>query len=110
MGYIRIIPRDFFNEAKLLKCLGQLELIINHIGPNKIGLVSEHDGEAFDIKQDSNDGSLYVSNYHVFLDGEEIRLFTSYNSKESYPLYGEYKGEIYCMFNEEGKLLPNFGK
>lgn len=26
MTYFRVIPRDFFNESKLLKCLGQFEL------------------------------------------------------------------------------------
>lgn len=110
MSYTRVIPRDFFNEAKLLKCLGQLELIINHTGPNKIGLVSEFDHGPFQICQNPSDGSLYVSNYQIYLDGEEIRLFTTYNSKENYPLLGEYKGEIYYMLSEDGKLMPNFGK
>ena len=36
MTYRRVLPRDLFNEAKLLKCLGQLALII-HDGQDSAG-------------------------------------------------------------------------
>lgn len=110
MSHYRVIPRDFFNEAKLLKCLGRLELYINHDGPNTLGLKSDFDNEPFKIVQDPMTGNLSVENYKVFLDGEEIYLFTNYNSKDTYPLIGLYKGEEYYIFSEQGEFMPNFGK
>lgn len=107
--HTRVIPRDFFNEAKLLKCLGKLELYINHEGPNDIGLKSEFDNEPFNIFQNPNDGSLSVLNYKVYLGDEEIQLFVNYNDKGAWPLIGLYRGETYYIFNEEGKFIPNFG-
>lgn len=41
-SYRRVLPRDLFNEAKLLKCLGQLSLMI-HDG--KCELRVEHSDE-----------------------------------------------------------------
>lgn len=43
MSYIRVVPRDFFNEAKLLKCLGQFELCVNHTGSNGLKFDIEYD-------------------------------------------------------------------
>lgn len=103
--HFRVIPRDFFNESKLLKCLGQFELIVSHTGPNVVGYSTSHDGEPFDIRQDPNTGNLYVANYTVSIGIEEVRLYTPYNSKENYPLYGEFRGEEYCMLTEKGELM-----
>lgn len=108
--YKREIPRDLFNEAKLLKQLGKIELIINHTGPNKIGLKSEWDREPFDIRQDQGDGSIFVANYHLMLDGEEIHLYNPLNAREDWPMMARYKGEDYYMFNNKGEIMPNFGK
>lgn len=109
MSYHRVIPRDFFNEAKLLKCLGQFELC--RLDKRLCGLefTMEFDGESFDIAQDDSDGSLRCLNYRVYLNGEELELFTPYNSKENYPLMGRYRGDDYYLFDSKGKFMPNFG-
>lgn len=109
MSYKRVIPRDFFNESKLLKCLGKLELLIC-FGPNPLGLKSNLESETFNIEQDPADGSIYVSNYKVELDGEPIHLCHPLNCKSEWPLLAIYKDEIYHVFNERGELMPNFGK
>lgn len=109
MSHYRVIPRDFFNEAKLLKCLGQFELCVNHTGANGLDFKIDFDGEPFEISQDPQTGNLSVLNYHVFLKGEIVLLYTSYNSKENYPLIAFYKGEEYFVFDENGKWMPNFG-
>ncbi len=44
--YTRVIPRDLFNEAKLLKCIGRLVLLIHDGDHNNISF--EHDGEPFE--------------------------------------------------------------
>lgn len=104
--YGRVIPRDFFNEAKLLKCLGRLELLILD---RKLSLTSEYDGEAFTVLQDI-DGDLRVANYHVSYCGEELDLFTPLNSRERWPLRALYRGEEYCLFDEKGNWMPAWGR
>jgi hypothetical protein len=61
--YNRVIPRDLFNEAKLLKCLGQLCLLIDKGQCPGLSVVQPPcDNNAFRILQDQSDGSIYVSN------------------------------------------------
>lgn len=109
MSHRRVIPRDFFNEAKLLKCLGQLQLAIIDNAVGGLPLQVEFDDECFNVLQHSGSGALYCANYSVYLAGEEIHLFTPYNSKEAYPLIASYRGEEYYVFDEAGKFMPNFG-
>lgn len=109
--YQRVIPRDFFNESKLLKCLGRLQLLIHDRRVNRLPLEVDFDGASFDIQQCQLTGNLYCTNYRVFLDGEELKLSIQYNAKEShYPLECEYKNEIYYIFDEDGQFMPNFGR
>ena len=107
--YKRVVPRDFFNESKLLKCLGQFELCVldKKVGGLKFEIDFDH--KAFDICQNEHTGDLFVLNYTVMLDGLFLYLYIPYNSKENYPLEGVYKGDIYNIFDETGKFLPNFG-
>lgn len=109
MAYIRVIPRDFFNESKLLKCLGQLQLCIHDQKVQGLPLVVDFDHQAFRILQDNTNGNLYCANYRVFLGREELILSIPYNSQENYPLLAEYKGEEYYIFDEKGNFMPNFG-
>ncbi len=109
MSYFRVVPRDFFNEAKLLKCLGQFELLCNHKS-NPLGIETSHDEQEgeFQVVQNQMDGSLSVLNYSAFLHGDEIQLFTPYNSKSPYPLYGAFRGNVYGVFDEEGNWSTEF--
>lgn len=110
MSYTRVIPRDLFNEAKLLKCLGQLALLIHDGVKIPRGLSIEHADptEGFRIEQDGSDGSLYCANLCVFCNGCAISLRTPLNSKDAYPLWftvGEEEGRV---FNEDGTLSDEF--
>lgn len=109
MSHYRVIPRDFFNEAKLLKCLGRFQLCI-HDRLTKFNFEVEFDGKPFLIHLNDHNNCLICLNYRVFLDGHELTLYTPYNSKENYPLLGLYKGEEYFIFDEDGNFMPNFGK
>lgn len=109
MSHRRVIPRDFFNESKLLKCMGQFQLCIHDNMCNGLQLDVRFDGEPFTIFQHDSDGSLTVLNYSVFLNGNPIALYIPYNARENYPLIGLYKGEEYYIFDENGKFMPNFG-
>ncbi len=109
LGHIRVLPRDLFNDAKLLKCLGQLHLKIVDKGVNGLPLKVDYDGEPFNIVQNPGDGSLSCANYKVYLKGEELELFVPLNSKETYPLVGIYKQEEFFLFDEAGNFLPTIG-
>jgi len=109
-NYSRVVPRDFFNEAKLLKCLGRLSLfmlerawISDVIGVDESGL-----DDGFDIHQ-NQDGDIYVANYVVYLHrGGKIDLLTRLNSKKNYPLLYIYDNELGTVFDEEGNLSEEF--
>ena len=105
MTYNRVMPRDLFNEAKLLKCMGRIELFI--LDDKIKGLNSLHNTDTnagFTIEQDSSDGSIYIANLH-YMDNEAnaIHFYTSLNSKYNYPLTMVYKDEEYYPFNEKGQ-------
>lgn len=108
MTYIRVIPRDLFNESKLLKCLGKLvieaerhpEIAIEQIGGDRAG---------FDIRQNEADGGLWARNIHVSISGVHITVQTAYNSKQDWPLYASNPaGDVVSVFNHDGSLTCEF--
>lgn len=100
MSYARVLPRDAFNEAKLLKCIGKLTLLIeNCVAPS---WAYEYDGEPFDIRQDPSDGSIYVSNVRFTFKGEPVTVSTPLNSRADWPLQTADLEEI---FTEQGELV-----
>lgn len=111
--YTRVIPRDLFNEAKLLKCLGQLSLLI-HNGMCPMRVI--HDADrfvGFAIDQDQSDGSFYCSNLKFYFkrDGKDVeaRFRTSLNSRENYPLCTTTpEGEEIGVFEADGGLTEDF--
>ena len=109
-GYHRVVPRDLFNESKLLKCLGQL-VIEGGKWPNP-GVEIEHDGAAFDIRQDLADGSIYVANIGVMIEGEPFAAWTGLNAREPYPLYvsclTKCRDDVLAVFDDNGKMTVDF--
>lgn len=108
MTYQRVIPRDFFNEAKLLKCLGQLSLkILDNDVPEGIKIEIDHYGEPFDISL-MDEGSLCVMNHSISINEYPVIFKTTYNSKEAYPFYCECDGEDFLVFNNIGEFTEEF--
>ena len=118
--YTRVIPRDLFNEAKLLKCLGQLSLII-HNGVDEAyfsvpsGLTLEHElgmgphESGFLIDQHESSGDIYCTNLFLRADGETIRVHSSLNSKEPYPLcFEDDEGGEGSVFDNDGTFSVEF--
>lgn len=105
MSYQRVIPRDLFNEANLLKCLGRFWIETERFQPHKVTF--EHDGEAFDVWQDE-DGALYVRNVEIIINGSPHTAFRPLNSRAPWPLYilGGVDGEPMDVFQEDGELTP----
>lgn len=84
MNYVRVMPRDLFNEASLLKCLGKLWMLTEYYDTLEI---IKHDSGAFDIRQDQSDGSIHVANVHIFIKEKAYRVFRPLNSKEEWPIW-----------------------
>lgn len=106
MSYARVVPRDLFNEANLLKCYGQIFIQLENVRVEGVSI--EYDGSAFNIVQDQSSGCLFIENVVLFINGEPQSLFRPLNSRAAYPLYltDENDDEI-KVFDEEGRFTPD---
>lgn len=112
MKYHRIEPRDFFNEAKLLKCLGQLSLkILDGEVPRECNLRMEEDtdGQPYNIQMNEG-GYLYVANRTFYCGQLILFLCTPYNSRKNYPLILLNNYEEIQVFTEDGEFTKKFSK
>ena len=111
-NYVRVIPRDFFNEAKLLKCMGHLSLaVLDRILPDGINieiLDSIENDSQFNIKIIIYFYILYVSNYTILINGKSYILGTRYNSKQNFPFYIIIDDQDFLVFDEQGDLSEEF--
>lgn len=111
MSYIRVIPRDFFNESKLLKCLGKLSLnILDNKDHVKKYLTEQFDNvDSFNIQQDESSGDIYCINYNLFNElGDEILLSSLLNSKLNWPLLFETDSIKELVFQDDGEFSQEF--
>jgi hypothetical protein len=107
--YIRAIPRDLFNEANLLKCLGQLYIQLElKAGAREWGL--QHTGDRFEIEQDDSDGSLAVANFWLTFENKVWFFYRPLNSREPYPLYTDHNDTAIAVFDHHGTLTEEFLK
>jgi len=104
--YTRVAPRDFFNESKLLKCLGQLTLAMHdRKTPFQIGMIE--DNGPFQIAL-MDDGHLTVINREFKVKKEFVIMKTVYNSKSNYPLLCEHNYCEYVVFDDHGNFTEEF--
>lgn len=88
----RVIPRDLFNEGKLLTELGHVSLaILDNFRPE---IRLDHDGEPFEVWM-SDDGELTVNNTECRINrtDEIIDLYTCYNARDRHPLMYRIEGD-----------------
>lgn len=106
-NYQRVIPRDFFNESMLLKCMGKLTLLIhnNQLPPE---LVIDYDDSGFEV--DLTEHGLEVSNATLSYGGVPLTFFTPYNSREPWPMFvvNEENYEEVQVFDNKGNVLQEF--
>ena len=111
MSFTRVIPRDLFNEAKLLKCMGQLSLLL-HEGCGirwPLRLRHAHSRHGFVIRQDEDNGGLFVANLTMLLGKRRISLQSIYNSKDNFPLLCMEEDFGYeRVLDESGQLTGAF--
>lgn len=105
---LRILPRDAFNDANLLKCIGQLTLLILDCDKSVKGLTYEYDGEPFDIQQDESDGTTYVANIQFYANGNPVHMCRPCNSRKSWPLVMRFGDDEFYVFSNDGKVMPSF--
>lgn len=110
MPYDRVIPRDLFNEAKLLKALGQLSLLIHdRKAPQGLRLELDFGGaHGFAVDQHLGDGSLYAHYLTLYYRGFVVSLSSPYNDRSPYPLTFEFDNESGDVFNDDGTLSDDF--
>lgn len=108
-SYQRVVPRDFFNEGKLLKCMGILALaILDNTVPKNINIEIDENGNSFEIILDEMWNILYVANYPITINGNGYLIGTNYNSKDPLPfvvVYEDYEIEI---FDSTGSFSEEF--
>ena len=116
MSYYRVLPRDLFNESKLLKCLGRLTLMIHDGMAGDLEFDLEKEERGFIINQ-NEDGDLYCKNLFFYYNDEFVHVVSGLNSRGSYPLYfyfeKETNGKLYnysreSVFEEDGSFTPEF--
>jgi len=107
MSYLRVIPRDFFNESKLLKCLGKLLINSKTIG-EEITIKFKEPAEPFNIELNESWAILVVTNYKITVNGFTYTFGTTYNSKDNYPLVMLDEYEEINVLNEDGTINGEF--
>lgn len=105
-SYGRVIPRDLFNDANLLKCYGALYIALEN--NDSLDITMDHHDDTFDIEQ-TEDGGTYIANIVVSFQGEPMRLERPMNSRKSYPLIWITEDWEYIdIFNDNGTFSAEF--
>lgn len=111
MGYYRVLPRDLFNESKVLKCYGRLALILlDYDGLYPLKLVHTKQTRGFLIEQHPDSGDLTCTNLKLFhTSGHKIRLACGLNSKLPYSMaFNDGSHELSYVFNDDGEFHQDF--
>lgn len=108
--YWREIPRDLFNEAKLLNGLGRLCLLI-HDGMG-LGIIVEfhYNTNAAFIPKLCDDGYLHIPVLRFTKNGNKLIMRSVYNRKHGYALMCQMEdnNEEYEVFENDGSFTEEF--
>lgn len=108
MSYMRVIPRDLFNEGSLLKCYGQLYLNLERMGMEGCLMHTADDGP-FRVKQWQDDGSISLQNVILVVRGHQVHLRRPLNARSQYPLWATVVGDHEMqVFNSDGSFADEF--
>lgn len=106
MTYVRVLPRDLFNEASLLKCHGKLWILLDNMNARHCSF--PEDVPQFDIAMNEDDGSIFVANLPLTVRGVAYRLMRPLNSRRPWPLYAQRvdddDADPVDVFNDDGEL------
>lgn len=117
-NYMRVLPRDLFNEASLLKCWGRLCILLENMpsGSHKAMVVEEALDGPFEVRQDPASGALSIANLTFTVAGRPLLLERPLNARGSWPFWVVARDEdadLDCfdlgdveVFDERGEFLP----
>ena len=114
MSYRRVIPRDLFNEANLLKCYGALWIALDKLRDHKAAFgdgtpEGDYDGAPFRVEMDEGTGAIHVASADFQIAGERYILSRPLNSRDPWPLYcGSTDDDECAVFNDDGTLSAEF--
>lgn len=103
MAYLRVLPRDLFNEGNLLKCMGRLWIILDETHGHAAKFETE-DCDGFDIVQDPNSGAIYARGVVFTVHKTPLLLTRPLNSRNEWPLYAENEDSSVAVFDDAGNL------
>ena len=104
--FVRVLPRDLFNDSKILKCIGQLCLHIEDC-KEPYGIGYEYNELPFSIHQ-TFCGHLFIANIIFKVRNKPLLFKTVYNNKRPYPLLCEYNNIEYTVFTDKGEYEKEF--
>lgn len=110
--YRRVIPRDLFNEASLLKCYARLWILLDEKSGHRAELVDCFDepDDGFKVEQSQSSGAIWIDNVRLLVGGYTVELYRPLNSRRDWPLYaGDVDNETeVSVFDDDGNLTPEF--
>ena len=105
--YLRVVPRDFFNEANLLKCYGQLALLT--IDDNSDFQFEYQRRWPFIAAQYPGDGSLTIKDITFTYKETVILLRRPLNARDPWPLVTVNEDCVEIeIFDDKGNLSEEF--
>lgn len=111
MTYKRVVPRDLFNEANYLKCVGQIGLKLldyPHQYPNVKLDSLEYEEQGLKIYQCLYSGATYDRNLMLIINDISYHIERPLNSRDKYPVYITIKEESFTVLNEIGEFSDEF--
>lgn len=111
-SYERVLPRDLFNEANLLKCLGQVSLLLHDRGKDgDPRLIHWTVRPGFDIQMDMSDGSIFCSNLTLHRPNDRHMYYIRrvLNSRDPWPIYLiTADDDTLHILDDDGQFSPQF--
>jgi len=106
--YVRVMPRDLFNEGSLLNLHGRLMIMLEMTNGHRVR-VEQHELDRFEIVQDAASGSISIANFVFTVGGCRYRLTRPLNSRAQWPLWledmdPEADFDALPVFDDEGDL------
>ncbi|MEC7753794.1 MAG: LPD38 domain-containing protein [Bacteroidota bacterium] len=110
-NYRRVIPRDFFNESKLITMYSRFASFYNE-GKLPEGFEVNRISDEFEASL-SEEGEMYSGGVEVYYNGEPVTLTMTYNSGKTdrFPLYiTQESNDVWGIpvFNSDGELDSEF--
>lgn len=109
MSYTRVIPRDLFNEAGLLKAVGRVVILLGENDGHQARIMQDQ-VEFFDVVQNDGSGDILIANINFEVDGKEWHLERPLNSRESWSLWARDPDDIeeeVEVFTEDGNFTED---